>query len=229
METTFSKDRITGLKYIAFFDLDSTLTDVISGKALAACAYRKGLMKSSDLVTAIYLLLLYRLNLRDPLKIIDDMVSRVKGIPEQAMNDLCSEVFLKVLLPSVFREAKTEIKQHKENGAKVVILSSGLEQICREMAKSIEMDDIICSVLEVRDGYFTGRPLGRLCFGKEKVIRLIEYCKHNNVNPRYSWYYGDSFSDLPVLDYVGNPVCVNPDKKLKKAAHNRGWKVLYWH
>ena len=110
-----------------------------------------------------------------------------------------------------------------------MILSSGLYPICQEMSLSLGMDDIICSSLEVKDGYLTGRPLGRICFGQEKVVRLNEYCKNNNINPIQSWYYGDSISDLPVLSSVGIPVCVNPDKRLKKAARKRGWKVLYWN
>jgi phosphoserine phosphatase len=81
-------------------------------------------------------------------------------------------------------------------------------------------------VLETRNGVFTGNPEGSLCFGKEKVIRLTEFCKINNINPCQSWYYGDSIADLPVLSTVGNPVCVNPDKKLLDVAKKRGWQVL---
>jgi len=91
------------------------------------------------------------------------------------------------------------------------------------------MDDIICSDIEVKNGYLTGRPRGRLCFGEEKKSRLREYCEKNNTKTSDAWYYGDSISDLPALSSVGNPLCVNPDKKLKKAAHKRGWKTLRWH
>jgi putative phosphoserine phosphatase/1-acylglycerol-3-phosphate O-acyltransferase len=229
METIFSKDSNAGKNYIAFFDLDRTITKAISGNALARYAFRKGLMKHSDLAYAIYLSMLYKLGLKDPLKIMDEMVTWVEGIPEKTMIDLCSEVFCEVLLPSVNMEARSEIRIHKEKNAKVVILSSSLTPVCQEVARNLEMDDIICSDLEVKNGYLTGHPSGRLCFGEEKAVRLIEYCEKNNINPRYSWYYGDSISDLPALSSVGNPVCINPDKKLEKEAHKRGWKTLNWN
>ena len=112
--------------------------------------------------------MVFRLNFKDPLKIIDEMVSWVKGIPENTMVDLCSEVFHEVLLPSVYTEARSEIKFHKEKNAKVVILSSALNHICREMAKNLSMDDIICSDLEVNNGYLTGQPRGHICFGEKR-------------------------------------------------------------
>ena len=229
MATTFSGDSNYNKGYIAFFDIDRTITKAISGRALARGAFTKGLITRLDIVQAGYLSLAYRLNLRDPLKIIDRMVTWLDGIPEKTIDDLCSEVFREVLYPSVYDEARFEIKTHKEKNAKVVILSSTLTPICRYMAENLGMDDIICSALEVENGYFTGHPIGHLCFGKEKAIRLKSYCEINNTKMSEAWYYGDSTSDLPALSLVGNPVCINPDRKLKKAAQKRGWKILDWN
>jgi HAD superfamily hydrolase (TIGR01490 family) len=229
METISSRDNNTVKNYTAFFDLDRTITKAISGKALARGAYGKGLLTIYDLANAIFLSLVYRFKLKDPLKIIDNMVSWVEGIPEKMMVDLCSEVFHEVLLPSVYEEARSEIEYHKIKNAKVVILSSALIPICQEMAKNLNLDDIICSDLEVKNGFLTGRPVGHLCFGEEKAIRLKEYCEKNNSSPSDAWYYADSISDVPALSSVGNPVCVNPDNKLKKTAIKRSWKTLFWN
>ena len=137
-------------------------------------------------------------------------------------------MFNQDLLPSVYSEAITEIGIHKSKNAKVVILSSALSIICQEMAKNLNFDGILCSELEVKDGYMTGFPVGHLCFGPEKAVRLKEYCKINNSSPSDAWYYGDSISDLPALLSVGHPVCVNPDYKLKKTAIKRDWKIVNW-
>ena len=229
METISSKDNTSGNNYIAFFDLDRTIAKAISGNELVKGALRKNLMTYFDLARAIYLSLLYKLNLKDPRKIINEMVTWTKGISEQSMNELCHEVFRDVLLPSVFEEARLEIKAHKEKNAKVVILSSAPAQICMEMAKNLGMDDIICSDLEAIDGYLTGRPVGNLCFDVEKEIRLRAYCEMRYIKTSDVWYYGDSISDLPALNLAGNPVCINPDNKLKRIALQRGWKILWWN
>ena len=228
METIFSKDRNASAEYIAFFDLDQTIANSISGKALVKAAFRKGLLTYRDLANAVFLSLLFRLRLRDPLKIIDEMVSWVSGIPENEMIDLCREVSRAVILPSVYSEATAEIEFHKANHATIVLLSSALTYVCLEIANHLRIDDILCSDLEVSNGLLTGKPVGHLCFGEEKAIRLRDYCIRNSCSPADVWYYGDSISDLTALNVVGNPVCVNPDRKLRKTAIKRGWKIFRW-
>ena len=162
----FAENNNTG-NYIAFFDLDQTLTRSISGKALAIAGFRKGLFTTRDLFKAVFLTLAYRFKLRNPSRIIDEMVSWVKGIPENKMDDLCSEVFRNVILPSVYKEAITEIEFHKAKNARVVILSSALKTICSEMAENLALDDFICSELEVRNGV-SDRLTRRAGFASEK-------------------------------------------------------------
>ena len=229
METTFSKDSHTQNNYIAFFDLDHTIISVNSGKILIQHAYKKGLMTILDLIKGYYLSLLYKLNLRDPAIIIESVSEWLKGVSENDLKDLISEIFKNQIVNSIHHEVLSEINFHKSNGSRVVILSSSIHPICRSVADHLGMNDIICSKLEVHNGVYTGRSEGPFCFGKEKAVRLKEYCIENNINPFYSWYYGDAISDLFVLSSVGYPVCVNPDKKLKKAAYKKGWRILQWH
>jgi HAD superfamily hydrolase (TIGR01490 family) len=229
MEDIFSKTKMSEFSYFVFFDIDRTITRAISGKALALAAYKRKLMSGSDLLKAVYVSLAYRLNLKDPVKIIDDMVGWVKGLPEKTLADLCSDVFREDLLPSINAEARDEIKRHKDKNAKLIILSSSLIPVCREVAGHLGMDDFICSCLETENGFLSGRSQGPICFGEEKAVRLLEYCKKNNTRLTDAWYYGDAFSDIHALSAVGNPVCVNPDRKLKKQATARNWKIVWWN
>jgi HAD superfamily hydrolase (TIGR01490 family) len=214
--------------YIAFFDLDHTITGEISGNVLAREAYRKGLMSLSNIIYALWLLLIYKLSLRDPVKIINKMTSWVRNVPEELFNNLSAEITKKFLIPAIYNEAIKEIMMHRDNGARTVILSSTPASIGREMAKAIGMDDIICSVLEVDNGLLTGRSVGPLCYREEKAVRMKNYCESMNCSPEDSWYYGDSIADLPALFLVGKPVCVNPEKKLLKKARQNNWKIYYW-
>jgi len=227
MEITTSANN-DHFNYIAFFDLDRTITKAISGRAIVQRAIRRGLMSWTDFAKAIYLGVSYRLGVADPVKIVTKMTAWVKGLSEKALADLCSEVVKEVMLPSIYHEVFHELKMHRSKNAKTVILSSSLVPICKEIADYLHMDDFICSRLEIRGGYFTGRPEGNLCFGEEKLLRLKGYCESNNSKVNESWYYGDSISDLPALKIVGVPVCVNPDRKLHKAAKENGWRICLW-
>jgi HAD superfamily hydrolase (TIGR01490 family) len=229
MDRTSSDAKKEMAAYVAFFDLDRTLSGAISGNVLVRLAWKKNQISLKDLLNAFHLYLLYKLKLRDPGKIIDKMVARVKGKPEDWIEDLCREACSSIILPSIFPEAVTEIRRHKEKNGKVIILSSALHQICGRVSEFLGMDGFLCSSLEVKEGFLTGKAAGRLCFGEEKQLRIMEYCKNNAMNPSESWYYGDSISDLPALGVVGNPVCVNPDRELKNEARKRGWNVLIWN
>jgi putative phosphoserine phosphatase/1-acylglycerol-3-phosphate O-acyltransferase len=226
MVTISSKDRNSGIKYIAFFDLDGTIISANSGKVLILSAYRKGLITWLDVIKGIYLSVLYRFDFMDTLKIINSMVGWLKGVSESGLSALSQEISREHLINTIRPEIVEEIRLHKKEGGMVVILSSAIMPVCKAISDYLEMDEIICSTLETTSGIFTGNPEGSLCFGKEKVARLTEFCNKNNINPCHSWYYGDSIADLPVLSSVGNPVCVNPDKKLLKTARKRGWRIL---
>jgi HAD superfamily hydrolase (TIGR01490 family) len=228
MDRTFSGDRKDLAAYVAFFDLDRTLSGEISGNVLVKLAWKKNQISIKDLINAFQLYILYKLRLRDPGLIIDEMVAWVKGKPEGWIEDLCREACSSILLPSIFPQAVAEIRSHKEKNGKVIILSSALQQICGRVSEFLGMDGFLCSSLEVKDGLLTGNAAGRLCFGEEKLVRMTEFCKDNTMNPADSWYYADSISDLSVLEVVGNPVCVNPDKELRNEALKRGWRILVW-
>jgi len=213
---------------VAFFDLDRTIIREISGKAIFITALKKGLISWSGITKALYLYILLKAGLRDPEKLIEDMVGWVEGWSVADFDRLCQQAINEVLFPSVYSEAVAEINRHKSNGVRVIMLSSALDSICRNVSEQLGMDGYICSSLEVREGHLTGFPAGRLCYGDEKLDRLNGYCKANNTYMSGTWYYSDSISDLPVLSAVANPVCINPDRELKREALKRGWKILPW-
>lgn len=215
--------------YIAFFDLDETIISENSGRAIVHESYRRGIMGKRGLMKAIYLSILYKANLKNTLKIIYEMISWLAGFPEKAFLELSSYVCTDVLIPSIHSEVIPELNMHREQNARVVLLSSAMKPVCEKIAEFLEMDDVISSDLEVIDGIFTGRPLGRPCFDEVKAERLKIYCKLHNANIADAWYYGDSFADRHVLALAGHPVCVNPDKKLRKIAEEKKWKIYEWH
>jgi len=41
-----------------------------------------------------------------------------------------------------------------------------------------------------------------------------------------SWFYSDSYNDLPLLLEVKNPVAVDADEKLLKHAKKNNWQIM---
>jgi HAD superfamily hydrolase (TIGR01490 family) len=213
-------------RYVVFFDLDKTLLSINSGSVLVREAYKRGIMSISDLLNAIFLSSLYKFNLRDTSLIVSGMGRWLKGMTPVEMDALAEHVVNKQLIKAIRPEINSEIKIHRENNAEIVILSSAIVQICKPIGSFISADNIICTEMEVQDGVFTGSAENKFCFGDEKRIRLIQYCEMRNYNLSEAFYYGDSISDLAVLEVVGHPVCVQPDRRLSVISNKNGWRTL---
>ena len=75
------------------------------------------------------------------------------------------------------------------------------------------------------DGIFTGKVVEPVCFEEGKIHWLQQFIADHEIDLAKSWFYTDSVTDLPLLDLVGHPVCVNPDPRLYRHAVHRRWPV----
>ena len=212
--------------YAAFFDLDDTILTVSSGKVLIHEAHRQGIMRKRDLIRGMWFALLYKINLAHSSRVALRMASWLKGTEESYVIDLVNRIFDDELVDKISESVQEEIEFHRRNGAKLIMLSAAIDYICRPIVGHLDLDDLVCSHMEVRDGVFTGLPAGKLVFGHEKGMRLIEYCNIHGFDPMEAYCYADSFSDLPMMEKTGHPVAVRPDRRLGSVARKRGWRVV---
>lgn len=215
-------------KHVAFFDLDNTILNSNSGKILILQAFKKGLINKNAIIQALILSVFYRIGLLSPERIMKKMASWLKGVPENQFIDFARNTFSIYIKNAIREQARKAIKYHKQNNGHTVILSAATHYICNPVKDVLEIDDVICSKMEVIDGYFSGYPEGEYCYGKEKLIRTKAYCETHNFDIDEAYYYADSISDLNVLEKVGNPMCVSPDAKLIQVAEKRRWQMFRW-
>lgn len=213
-------------KYIAFYDLDRTIFTGNSANSLVEEARRQGMMSKQQFRHALYLSLLYKLDWWEPARIITRMLSWLKGMPESSVQQLCLEVFDQTLIETIRPELLEEMKKHREKGGANVLLSSATSLICEPAASHLQLEDVICTHLEKIDGVLTGTTTGKLVYGPEKKRRMLLYCRQHRYDPGEAYYYGDSKTDFHVMEAVGHPVAVSPDKKLLKIALERDWQIL---
>ncbi len=212
--------------YIAFYDLDHTILEDNSATHLVREARERGIMGKKLFRHAVLLSILYKLGIGNSTKMIIRMLSWLKGLRAATIYQLCEEVFSAQIVGKFRPEILETIQEHRSRKGGVVLLSSASEPICKPVAKYLEMDDLICSLLESHDGILTGTTQGKLVYAKEKAYRLIEYCKDHGYSADEAYYYGDSFTDEHVMKAVGHPVAVDPDKKLLKIALKNGWPIM---
>jgi HAD superfamily hydrolase (TIGR01490 family) len=212
--------------YIAFYDLDHTILEDNSATHLVHVARERGIMREKHFRHAVWLSILYKLGIGNSTKMIVRMLSWIRGLKVSEVEDLCEEIFTDMIVPRIRPKILETIRQHRENGGAVVLLSSATEPVCKPVVRHLELDDLICSILESMDGLLTGKTVGKLVYEREKKVRLLEYCREKGHDPQQAYYYGDSFTDRFVMEAVGHPVAVDPDRRLLRIAQRRNWDIL---
>jgi fatty acyl-CoA reductase len=139
---------------------------------------------------------------------------------------LGQESFASFTLDRIFPDALQQLRDHKAAGHRVVLLSGALDFLLEPM-KDLA-DDVLCSTLAQENGAYTGELTGAPVAGEARARMLASFARRRGLDLSRSYAYADSISDLPMLEAVGNPVAVNPDRRLGTAAKARGWKVEHW-
>jgi HAD superfamily hydrolase (TIGR01490 family) len=145
--------------------------------------------------------------------------------PERARH-LGRESFAGFTLDRIFPDALDRLREHKALGHRVVLLSGALDFLLEPM-KDLA-DDVLCSTLAQENGTYTGELSGAPVAGDARARMLASFARKRNVDLSRSYAYADAISDLPMLEAVGHPVAVNPDRRLRSAAAERGWQIRDW-
>ncbi|MBN1951510.1 MAG: HAD-IB family hydrolase [Bacteroidales bacterium] len=214
------------MSYVVFIDVDHTLLKINSGEGVLRKARREGQLPVLRMVHAIGLAILYKIKLANPYRIMTKFAEWVGGWHVDEFGEFCRILTDEIHIPALRPEMIKEIKEHKDRGAHLVILSSSIRPVCDPLAVHFGMDAVISSELDIKEGIYTGKPDGEFCFRENKLRRMEEYLENIHYSKEDAYYYGDSTDDLPVLYAIGHPVCVYPKWRLKKIALREGWRVI---
>lgn len=211
----------------AFFDLDKTVISKSSSLALSRPFYRAGLVTRSQLLRGAYAQLVYLALGADEKRMArakDVMLALTKGWKQSEVEGVVRQALEAVVDPYLYQEALDLIALHRALGRRVFIVSSAPEEVVRPLAERIGIEDVIATRAEIRDGRYTGK-LEFYCYGQQKAEAIRRLAEEEGLDLASSFAYSDSITDRPMLDAVGNPVAVNPDRELRRVAQQRGWKI----
>ena len=214
--------------YLVFFDLDKTIIEVNSARYIALFAKKHNLLSKSDIISGLYYSLLYKSGLLSTENLMQIMTRWLENVDASVLKQLFNDLGRYLVQNKIRQKAVEAAAYHRGQGAKTVILSASVKDVCLPVQNYLQIDDIICTKMQLNNGIYTGKVSGNYCYGEEKLERVKVYCREQGFSLQESWYYADSFADLAVLKAIGHPVCVTPDRKLKKEAHKMGWPVEEW-
>jgi len=153
----------------------------------------------------------------------------LRGLDYQHICEMAQLCVAERLINSISPRVFERIEFHRAEGRTVIILSGSLEILIRLFHDYLKTDIMIGNVLEVVNGNFTGRRIGRNCYGENKAILVQQIAKEHGFDLSQSYAYGNHYSDAHKLQLVGHPVAVNPDGKLRRIATANGWRIEQFH
>lgn len=122
--------------------------------------------------------------------------------------------------------ARNVMDRHRAEGRRVVLATTTPRDLIEPFAHAVGFDDVIATTYAVdADGVYVGEIEGPYVWSRGKRDAVRAWCDANGVDLSQSWAYSDSVFDEPLLASVGNPVCVNPDFRLRLMAAARRWPV----
>jgi len=211
----------------AFFDMDNTLLRVDSGMSWVRFLYRRGELPPRMVAKALYWQTLYRLALLDMDAVFTKLVEDLRGDSEAEMIAKCEIWYRDHVAPEVAPAARVAIEHHRRAGHLIVLATGSTQYAARPVASGVGIEHVLSSELEVDRGLFTGRPAA-FCFGHHKVALAERWAERHGVELAASYFYSDSYNDLPMLERVGTAIAVNPDARLRRHARRRGWATPRW-
>jgi HAD superfamily hydrolase (TIGR01490 family) len=212
----------------AFFDLDKTIIARSSTLAFSRPLYAGGLLNRRAVLRSTYAHFMYLLSGADHEqmeRMRDYLSSMVAGWDVAQVREIVAETLVGIVEPMVYREAVALIEEHHAAGRDVVIVSTSGAELVEPIAGLLGADSVIATRMVERDGLYTGE-IDFYAYGPNKADAVRELAQQRGYDLAECYAYSDSFTDLPLLEAVGHPHTVNPDRALRRDAVTRGWPVL---
>ena len=219
---------MSGSRSAAFFDLDKTVIAKSSTLAFSRPFYKGGLVNRRAVLKASYAQFVYLLQGADEDsmdKMRDYLKALCAGWPVQQVHDIVAETLHDLIDPLVYAEAVELFEEHRRAGREVVIVSSSGEEVVGPIGAMLGADEVVATRMVVADGKYTGE-IEVYAYGPEKANAVLRLAEQRGYDLAGSYAYSDSVTDVPMLEAVGHPFAVNPDRALRKIANERGWPTL---
>jgi HAD superfamily hydrolase (TIGR01490 family) len=212
----------------AFFDLDKTIIAKSSVMAFGRPFYQGGLINRRAVLKSTYAQFMYLVGGAD-----HDQMERMRAYLSQLckgwdvgqVKAIVAETLHELIDPLIYEEAAALIEEHHAAGRDVVIVSSSGSEVVEPIGKLLGADHVIATRMVIEDGRFTGH-IDYYAYGPAKAAAIVELAHEEGYDLDDSFAYSDSSTDLPLLESVGHPCAVNPDRALRKEATAREWPIL---
>jgi HAD superfamily hydrolase (TIGR01490 family) len=212
----------------AFFDLDKTIIAKSSTLAFSREFQAGGLISRGAVLRSAYAQFVYLVGGadHDQMEKMRQFMSQLSsGWDVETVKEIVADTLHNIVDPLVYDEAVSLIEDHHLAGRDVIIVSTSGSEVVEPIGEMLGADKVIATRMEVRDGKYTGE-ISFYAYAENKATAIQDLAARRGYDLKRSYAYSDSITDVYMLEAVGHPHAVNPDKDLRRVARDRGWPIL---
>ncbi len=150
----------------------------------------------------------------------------LRGMSEDRVAFLGEEYYARFVAPNVLDLGQELLDEARRQGHRIVLLSEGIAPVIGPIRELLGADDLICNNLEMRGGRATGRLLEPVIGGALSGNWARHWASEHAVDLTASSAYGTTGADSMLLNVIGRPCAVNPDRRLRRIAKDLDWPVV---
>lgn len=212
---------------LAIFDLDHTLLDGDSNDLWAGFLAGRGALDKAayDSANARY----SRQYIDGSLEIFDYLrftLAPLVGVAGKVREGWLRDFVAEVIRPRISAAARELLAEHRAAGDYLLVMTASNHLVTTPIGAELGIDELLGSRALLDGDRATGEIGGTPCFREGKVQRLRDWLADSGRALAGSHFYSDSANDIPLLELVDHPVAVNPDRRLRAHAAERGWPEL---
>ncbi len=212
---------------VAAFDLDGTLIAGYSASVVYRDRLRNLDIGVGELLRTTGAALDTQLRGADVGALMDIAVQGLAGRREDEVLEWGQRLFRQEIASMIYREARGILAAHRRAGHTVVMATSATPYQAADVAADLDIADVLCTQPEVVDGMLTGALASPPLWGPAKAKALAEYAAGRGADLADAFAYSNGAEDVPMLESVGHPVALNPDRGLTRHARSHRWPIVH--
>ncbi len=112
----------------------------------------------------------------------------------------------------------------------MILATAANDYYLAAIARQLGIDEIVATRFRWEGEHLLPVIEGENCYGPAKLAMIRAYLSERGLvrGDLHLRFFSDHLSDLPTFDWADEPIAVNPSRKLRARARERGWPILDW-
>jgi HAD superfamily hydrolase (TIGR01490 family) len=210
----------------AFVDVDGTLLAQTTTYLFARILRRRGLIRRSFVLRALYHGLQHRFGRLDYGRLVNFGLESIARIPVVELERIAYDNFVEFVRPRLYVGVVEHLTDLRRRGTQVLLVSSSPGLVIQPLSLYLGCTDTLTTPVVIERGRLVRTGEGPPCYGEGKRHWAERWAAAHGIAMDDSVAYADNWSDRALLERVGTAVVVHPHGRLLRLARARGWHIV---